>query len=55
VLVEQWIAFMNQQSDPVVLVPVDIEPHGSITGRPSPSLRPDPFMPHGDGAYPHRA
>jgi hypothetical protein len=55
VLVEQWIALMNEQSDPVVLVPVDIEPHVSITGRPSPSLRPDPFMPHGDGAYPHRA
>jgi hypothetical protein len=55
VLAEQWIALTNQHSDPSVLVPVDLEPQVSITGRPSPTLRPDPLMPHGDGAYPHRA
>ena len=55
VLAEQWIAFKNQQSDAGVLVPVDFEPQAAIPGRPSPTLRPDPFMPHGDSAYPHRA
>ena len=55
VLAEQWIALTNQQSDPSVLVPVDFEPQAAIPGEPPPTLRPDPFMPHGDGAYPHHA
>jgi hypothetical protein len=55
VLAEQWIALTSQQSDPTVLIPVDLEPQGTIPGGRSPTLRPDPFMPHGNGANTHRA
>jgi hypothetical protein len=55
VLAEQWIALANQQNGPSVLVPVDFEPQAASLSRPSPTLRPDPFMPHGDGANRHRA
>lgn len=55
VLAEQWIALRSQQSDSGVLIPVDLEPQAPVPSRPSPTLRPDPFMPHGDGAYSHRA
>jgi hypothetical protein len=55
VLAEQWIALTSQQSDPSVLIPVDLESQVSIPGRPAPALRPDPFMPHGHGANRHRA
>ena len=54
VLAEQWIALVQRQNGPGVLVPVNLEPREA---RPAGhhTLRPDPLGPYPNGTGPHRA